>query len=61
VAARLMRAEGVRDIAIGKTKGELTDHYHPTHRIVNLSDSTYGNASVAAGVLLYAVLNARRG
>jgi Zn-dependent membrane protease YugP len=48
VAARLMRAEGVRDIAIGKTKGELTDHYHPTNKIVNLSDSTYGNASVAA-------------
>ena len=48
VAARLMRAGGVYDISIGKTRGELTDHYHPTNKIVNLSDSTYDNASVAA-------------
>ena len=48
VAARLLRAGGVRDISIGKTRGELTDHYHPTNQIVNLSDSTYANASVAA-------------
>ena len=47
-AARLMRANAVNDIAIGRTHGELTDHYHPTNKIVNLSDSTYGNASVAA-------------
>ena len=48
VASRLMRAGGVYDISIGKTHGELTDHYHPTKKIVNLSDSTYNNASVAA-------------
>ena len=48
VAARLLRAGGVYDIAIGKTHGELTDHYHPTNKIVNLSESTHDNASVAA-------------
>ena len=47
-AARLMRANGVNDIAIGHTRGDLTDHYHPTNKIVNLSDSTYGSASVSA-------------
>jgi Zn-dependent membrane protease YugP len=47
-ASRLMRAGGVYDIAIGKTHGELTDHYHPAKKIVNLSDSTHDNASVAA-------------
>ena len=48
VAARLMRANGVFDIGIGKTRGELTDHYHPTKKIVNLSESTYDCSSVAA-------------
>ena len=48
VASRLMRANGVYDIRIGKTGGELTDHYHPAKKIVNLSDSTYGSSSVAA-------------
>ena len=47
-AARLMRANGVNDISIGSVKGFLTDHYHPTKSIVNLSESTYGNNSVAA-------------
>ena len=44
----LMRANGVRDISIGKTGGTLTDHYHPTKKIVNLSDSTYASNSIAA-------------
>lgn len=47
-AARLMRANGVYDISIGKTGGELTDHYHPAKKTVNLSDSTYASASVSA-------------
>ena len=46
--SRLMRANGVYDISIGSVKGFLTDHYHPTKSIVNLSESTYGNSSVAA-------------
>ena len=48
VAERLMRSNGVYDIGIGKTGGTLTDHYHPTKKIVNLSDSTYASNSVAA-------------
>lgn len=47
-AQRLMRNGGVYDIQIGKVNGELTDHYHPTKAIVNLSDSTYDSSSVAA-------------
>lgn len=45
---RLMRANDVQGISIGRIKGKLSDHYHPTHRIVNLSESTYGSNSVAA-------------
>ncbi len=45
---RLMQAHGINDISVGSVKGFLTDHYHPTKSIVNLSESTYGNNSVAA-------------
>ena len=45
---RLMRKNGVHNIAIGSVRGFLTDHYHPTKAIVNLSESTYANNSVAA-------------
>ncbi len=45
---RLMRSNGVQGISIGKVSGTLTDHYHPTKKIVNLSDATYGSSSVAA-------------
>ena len=47
-AVRLLRAGGVKDISVRRVKGTLTDHYHPTKKVVNLSQSTYGDASVAA-------------
>lgn len=47
-AVRLMRASGIRGISIGRVNGFLTDHYHPTKKIVNLSESTYASDSVAA-------------
>lgn len=45
---KLMNAKGVRGISIGRIKGTLTDHYHPAKQIVNLSESTYADNSVAA-------------
>ncbi len=47
-AVRLLRANGVTDISIGRVRGTLSDHYHPTKKVVNLSEGVYGDASVAA-------------
>lgn len=47
-AKRLLRANGVTDISVGRVRGELTDHYHPTKKIVNLSESVYGDDSIAS-------------
>ena len=44
----LMRLSGVRDVSIGTVRGFLTDHYHPAKSIVNLSESTCRNNSIAA-------------
>lgn len=47
-ATRLLRRNGVNDISVGRVRGSLTDHYHPTKKQVNLSDSVYGDDSVAS-------------
>lgn len=47
-AVRLLRSNGVNDVSVGRVQGMLTDHYHPTKEVVNLSDSVYGNASIGA-------------
>ncbi len=45
---RLMSRNGVRGIGIGRVSGKLSDHYHPSKAIINLSDSTHDSTSVAA-------------
>ena len=47
-AVRLLRANGVRDISVGRVRGMLSDHYHPIKKVVNLSEGVYGDASIAA-------------
>lgn len=47
-AVRLLRVNGIRDISVERVRGELTDHYHPTKKLVNLSESTYGDTSVGS-------------
>lgn len=47
-AQRLMRTNHIQGITIGRVQGQLSDHYHPAKGVVNLSESTYGSASVAA-------------
>jgi len=47
-AITLLLANGISDISVGKVSGQLSDHYHPTKQIVNLSESTCDSASVAA-------------
>ncbi len=44
----LMSANNINDISIGRIKGNLSDHFHPANKIVNLSESTYASSSVAA-------------
>ncbi len=46
--SRLMRANGVYGISIGRVSGNLSDHYHPAKAIVNLSTDTHDSRSVAA-------------
>lgn len=47
--ARLMLAQnGINDVTVESVAGKLTDHYNPQDKTVNLSESVYGSASIAA-------------
>ncbi len=48
VAERLLRAKGITDVRVQHVHGELTDHYDPRNKTLNLSDAVYGSSSVAA-------------
>ena len=47
-AMEILRRNGITDVAVVHVPGELTDHYDPRSKTVNLSDSVYGSNSVAA-------------
>lgn len=47
-AERILRNAGIYDVSIGHVSGNLTDHYNPKTKVLNLSDSVYGSTSVAA-------------
>ncbi len=47
-AAQILRSQGIYDVTVRAVGGQLTDHYDPRSKTVNLSDSVYGATSVAA-------------
>lgn len=48
VAAQILQRSGIYDVRIERVSGSLTDHYSPNEKVLRLSDSVYGSASVAA-------------
>ncbi|MBR1516056.1 MAG: zinc metallopeptidase [Paludibacteraceae bacterium] len=51
VAEKMLRDNGIDDVKVTCTKGHLTDHYNPATQTVNLSESVYNSASVAAAAV----------
>ena len=47
-AAQILQKNRINDVQIMHVRGELTDHYNPGKKVVNLSDSVYDSDSVAA-------------
>ena len=50
IAEKMLHDNGIYDVKVISTSGRLTDHYNPTNKTVNLSESVYNerNASSAA-------------
>jgi Zn-dependent membrane protease YugP len=51
LAERMLRDHGIHDVKVISTRGHLTDHYNPATRTVNLSESVYSSASIAAAAV----------
>ena len=51
VAEMMLRQNGIRNVQVISVPGQLTDHYDPTKKTVNLSESVYAMNSVAAAAV----------
>ncbi len=51
VAEAMLRQNGITDVQVISVPGELTDHYDPMKKTVNLSESVYQVNSVAAAAV----------
>lgn len=47
-AERILHESGIYDVSIERVSGNLSDHYDPRTKILRLSDSVYGQNSLAA-------------
>ena len=51
VAIKMLHDNGIYDVQVTHTPGQLTDHYNPTNKTVNLSEDVYGNDSIMAAAV----------
>lgn len=51
VAATMLRHYGIHDVNIISVEGQLTDHYNPANKTVNLSHDVYTGRNVAAAAV----------
>lgn len=47
-ARMILQSNGINDVSVQRISGKLTDHYNPSTKVINLSESVYGSTSVAA-------------
>lgn len=48
VAKMILENNGIYDVEVGRVAGNLTDHYAPKDKKLNLSDTTYNSRSIAS-------------
>ena len=51
VALKMLSENGIHDVAVHSVEGELTDHYNPANRTVNLSGAVFHGNNVAAAAV----------
>ena len=51
VAERMLRDNGITDVKIGSVEGQLTDHYNPADRTINLSREVYEGRSISSAAV----------
>jgi Zn-dependent membrane protease YugP len=51
VAEKMLHENGIYDVQVISVRGQLTDHYNPLNKTINLSEPVYGSYSVAAAAV----------
>lgn len=51
VAEKMLRDSGIYDVKVQSVEGQLTDHYNPADKTVNLSHDVYNGRHVAAAAV----------
>ena len=51
VALKMLTDNGIRDVKVTSTPGQLTDNFNPTNKTVNLSEAVYAEQNVAAAAV----------
>lgn len=51
IAEKMLSDNGIYDVEVISTTGQLTDHYNPKNKTVNLSESVYSQRNAAAAAV----------
>ncbi|MFK5983131.1 MAG: zinc metallopeptidase [Flavobacteriaceae bacterium] len=51
IAEKMLADNGIYDVKVVSVKGQLTDHYNPANKTVNLSESVYSQRNAAAAAV----------
>jgi len=51
VAEKMLHENGIHDVKVTSVQGQLTDHYNPAAKTVNLSPDVYHGSSVASAAI----------
>lgn len=51
IAEKMLADNGIRDVQVISVKGQLTDHYNPKNKTVNLSEVVYNQRNAAAAAV----------
>ena len=51
IAERMLRDNNITDVQVISVEGELTDHYNPSNKTVNLSPDVFYSRSIAAAAV----------
>ncbi|WP_191858909.1 zinc metallopeptidase [Hanstruepera ponticola] len=51
IAEKMLSDNGIYDVEVISTPGQLTDHYNPKNKTVNLSESVYSQRNAAAAAV----------
>ena len=51
IAEKMLNDNGIYDVKVVSVKGQLTDHYNPANKTVNLSEAVYSQRNAAAAAV----------